>query len=139
MRRTFIFILTHGLWGQELIKSTEMVVGGRITDIMAFPLMPEMSLAEYEQSLISAMDNLSGYDFLFLVDILGGTPYNISACFTQKYGVEAMSGLSMDLLIAVLDFREQYPCFLLPEHLLLKFHDNEGYVANLKDLLREPY
>ena len=135
MKRTFIFILTHGLWGQELIKSTEMVIGGQINDIKAFSLMPDMSLKDYEESISKTMADLSGYSFLFLVDILGGTPYNIAACYTQEYGAEALSGLSMDLLIAVLDLREQYPCTILPELLISRFQDRDGHVADLKKLL----
>ena len=27
MKSTFIFLLTHGLWGQELLVSTKMVIG----------------------------------------------------------------------------------------------------------------
>lgn len=136
MQKTYIFILTHGMWGQELIKSTQMVIGGIIPDIKAFPLMPEMSLKTYENSIKSAMEQLPGYNFLFLVDILGGTPYNLSACFTQTHGVEALSGLSMDMLIAALDLRKQYPCSQIPGILISHLKNDRKYIADLKELLQ---
>lgn len=136
MRKTYIFILTHGLWGQELIKSTEMVIGGNISDIRAFPLMPEMSLAKYQAAIESTIKELPDFDILFLVDILGGTPYNISACFTQTHRqIEAISGLSMDLLITALDLRQQLPCSEIPAHLISHFEHMGNYITDLKQLL----
>ena len=51
MRKTYIFLLTHGMWGAELIKSTQMIIGGTPSDIQAFSLMPETSLKEYQQAM----------------------------------------------------------------------------------------
>ncbi|WP_072524234.1 PTS sugar transporter subunit IIA [Clostridium sp. Marseille-P3244] len=134
MSSTYIFILTHGRWGEELLKSTEMVTGGTIPDIRSFSLMPEMPLKTYQESIESAMESLPGYDFLFLADIPGGTPYNIAACYTQTHNVEAVCGLSMELLLAALDLREKLPCPQLPSHLISHFQDIGNYITDLKKL-----
>ena len=135
MRKTYIFLLTHGMWGAELIKSTQMIIGGTPSDIQAFSLMPETSLKEYQQAIETAMAEHTNYDFLFLADIPGGTPYNLSACYTQTHGVEALCGLSMNLLIDVLELRKKFPCCQIPQELLSRQSTQKNYIIDLKKML----
>lgn len=134
MQKTFILVLTHGTWGEELINSTEMVLG-RIRDIQAVSFMPDVELEVYIEDITNIMQSHPGYDFIFLVDILGGTPYNIGAYFALSKHTEAVSGLSMDLLISVLDLRAQTPCSEIPDQLLTKCSKNNWYIADLKKFL----
>lgn len=136
MRKTFILILTHGTWGKELIKSTEMVLG-KINDAKAISFMPDVESEVYIENIKQIMKEHSSYDFLILVDIIGGTPYNIGSYFVLKQQAEAVSGLSMDLLITALDLREHLPCSNLSDRLLQTFRENDWYVADLKKFLSD--
>lgn len=136
MKSTFIFLLTHGLWGQELLVSTKMVIG-EFQDVLAFPLMPDTKLETYTNSIQDAMERLPGYDFLFLTDIPGGSPYNVSAAFLAKSGVEVVSGLSMNLLISAIELRTQYPCDQLSGQLVAHMLDAEAFIYNMKQFLED--
>ena len=135
MRKTFIFILTHGMWGQELITSTEQFLGGSVSDIHAFPLMPETSLEVYRSSIETVMEAHPEHDFLCLVDILGGTPCNISSYYIYTHDIEAVSGLNMDMLITILELRRQVPCSQIPERLFTEYEHTHRYMVDLKTLL----
>lgn len=136
MKKTYIFILTHGQWGEALIKSTEMIVGTSISDIKAFSLMPEMPLDDYQSAIASSIQALPNHDFIFLVDILGGTPYQIAAYYTQISNAEALAGLNMDLLITILNLRNTFACKDLPTQVLRKYNTSNQYVIDLKELLK---
>ena len=55
---TKLLLLTHGCWGEELIKSAELVVG-EIRDAEAFALEPEDALADYMEKIRVVIERIS--------------------------------------------------------------------------------
>ena len=118
--------------GQDVVSEEGYIAQD---DAQAFSLMPETSLKEYQQAIETAMAEHTNYDFLFLADIPGGTPYNLSACYTQTHSVEALCGLSMNLLIDVLELRKKFPCCQIPQELLSRQSTQKNYIIDLKKML----
>ena len=79
---TKLLLLTHGCWGEELIKSAELVVG-EIRDAEAFALEPEDALADYMEKIRAVIEKSKGQDILLISDLNGGTTSNVAAVFSK--------------------------------------------------------
>lgn len=94
-----ILVLTHGKFGEELIKSAEMIVG-TLDNVSALSLMPDMSAEEFKtktESYLEKNDN----EIICLVDLFGGTPSNTIMYLSQKYDVTIISGVNLPMLLEV--------------------------------------
>lgn len=103
-----LILLTHGNWGMELIKSTELLVG-KIESIKAFSLMPTESMDSYIETIIDFIDSLEEKKALIMTDAFGGTPCHVAALITAsgEY-IYAVNGLNMDMLLAADRLRREY-------------------------------
>lgn len=108
MRKKAALIITHGLFGKELLKSVEMIMGEQ-EDVNALGL----SLGESVDELRSTADNIIakneqlGMDTVIMVDILGGSPSNVALYLLKKYKeVKLVTGVNMLTLIEFLQSRE---------------------------------
>lgn len=108
MKKKAVLIITHGVFGKELLKSVEMIMGEQ-EDVNALGL----SLGESVDELRSIADNnivenqSAGMDTVILVDILGGSPSNIALYLLKKYNdIKLMTGVNMAMLIEFLQSRE---------------------------------
>ena len=104
---TKLLLLTHGCWGEELIKSAELVVGV-IRDAETFALEPEDALADYMEKIRAVIEKSKGQDILLISDLNEGTTSNVAAVFSKTYeNVNAVCGLGMEMLIAAEELREE--------------------------------
>ena len=69
MSKLNIVIATHGKFGEEIIKSAEMIVG-KMDNIKSVSLMPSMSFEEFTQQADAVLSDLNG-NTLVLVDLYG--------------------------------------------------------------------
>ncbi|QIQ21696.1 PTS sugar transporter subunit IIA [Zophobihabitans entericus] len=93
----WILVVTHGNFGQELVKSCEMIVG-KMKDVYCFSLIADMAPEQlYEKIAQTLKDAPTGS--IILTDIYGGTPSNVSAIFAKKYQYPVISGISLPILI----------------------------------------
>ena len=92
-----ILILTHGLFGQELIKSAEMIIGSQM-HVTAISLLPGMDLTEFMTAVKAALEILPE-ESLILCDLFGGTPANVAAAVKIEYSVQAVAGVNLSMLI----------------------------------------
>lgn len=116
-KRTEIFLLTHSHWGDALKEAAETIVGP-IRNCKQFALMPEDALADYIGKIEQCIEEEE--QILMLTDLLGGTSSNVAAIFCQKNNnVMALSGLSMEMLIAADELRDEYA----GEELIIKILD----------------
>lgn len=100
-----IVVSCHGNVATELIKSAEMIIGG-IEEIFPISFMPgegrEDLLEKYSDSLNSSRD-----DVIFLCDLFGGSPYNAAFEYVFLHESDVISGVSLPLLIDVVELRER--------------------------------
>lgn len=97
MSKLNIVIATHGKFGEEIIKSAEMIVG-KMDNIKSVSLMPSMSFEEFTQQADAVLRDLNG-NTLVLVDLYGGTPCNVFTALTKKHNHNVLTGLNLPMLI----------------------------------------
>lgn len=97
MAKLNIVVGTHGRFGEELIKSAEMIIG-KMENVKSVSLLPSMSFEEFMQEVDSTLSELDG-PILALVDLYGGTPSNVFTVLTRKYNYNVITGLNLPMLI----------------------------------------
>lgn len=102
----YIILLTHGRWGEELIKGAEMIVGP-IENIYAFSLFPEQPIKNYLSKVEAVLKNMST-EAIVLTDLFGGTTSNVALMLFRKYKCHVISGLDIAMLIAADEMRNEY-------------------------------
>lgn len=99
-----IVILTHGMFGEELLRSAEMIIGRQdkveVISINSGELMDDVSLKMEE--ILSKYKNES---CLVYTDMFGGSPSNISMAYLSKDSVEVVSGVNLPMLIKAFTMR----------------------------------
>lgn len=100
---TYVYILNHGKFGEELIKSAELIAG-KIDRIKAFSLLPGMSIEEFYDNVQSTIEEDS--PSIVLCDIYGGTPNNVAMMLSAKYDFSIICGVNLAMLIELVISRE---------------------------------
>jgi len=97
MGKINIVIGTHGRFGEELIKSVEMIIGS-LEQVYCVSLLPSKSFEEFMNETDSVFAKLEG-PTIALVDLFGGTPCNVFTVLTKKYNHQVIAGLNLPMLI----------------------------------------
>lgn len=97
MEHLEIFIFNHGHFGEELIKSAEMIVG-KIDNIHSHSLLPGMSIEEFYELSEKSLQKYDGKKIV-LCDLYGGTPSNVALMLSEKYNLEIICGVNLGMLI----------------------------------------
>lgn len=129
--KPYIILLTHGKWGEELIKGTEMIVGD-IENIFTFSLFPEQSVDNYMSNIEEKLKCLPG-KIIILTDLLGGTTSNVALLLSSKYNCETLSGLDMSMLIAADELRIKHEGIELIDKIIERSINN---CKNIKKLIK---
>lgn len=107
-----VILASHGEFARAAAGTVEMVAGP-LDRTRTLGLAPSMALADFERLFNDAYDELSAECDLVvvLVDILGGTPFNVVAR-AQAAGrpMVAFAGFSIPVLIELLICRDQWAC-----------------------------
>lgn len=107
MKRAFL-VITHGDMGIETVKSMELLMGPQenVTGLGLHPGESVDSLRDQAYDVLAK--NEDQYDeTVVLVDLLGGSPSNVSLSTLAKYReLKIVTGLSLPLLINLLNFSE---------------------------------
>ena len=104
---TGIILASHGGLAEGVKQSAGMVFGPQ-EDLVAVTLLPEDGPDSFRAKLEAAVNTLSNKEeVLFLVDLLGGTPFNQSSAVLKghedKWAI--VTGLSLPMLIGALGER----------------------------------
>jgi mannose PTS system EIIA component len=108
MKKIAGLIITHGMFGKELLKSVEMIMGEQ-EDVNALGLSLGESVDELRSTAESVIleNQMAGMDTILLVDILGGSPSNVALYLLKKYkNIKLITGVNMLVLIEFLQSRE---------------------------------
>ncbi|CAM2810993.1 PTS sugar transporter subunit IIA [Erysipelothrix tonsillarum] len=97
MSNLSIIIGTHGRFGEELIKSAEMIAG-KLEHVHAVSLLPEYSFEDYMKKVDETLSQCDG-PIIALVDIFGGTPSNVFTVLSKKYNQAVITGVNLPVLI----------------------------------------
>lgn len=98
-----IVLTSHGTFAEGIKMSGQMIFGPQ-EDVAAVTLMPEMGPDDLRAKLLEAVDGFTEKDqVLFLVDLMGGTPWNQVSLLLGEEGHEnwvAVGGLNLPMLIS---------------------------------------
>lgn len=97
MGKINIIVATHGRFGEELVKSAEMIAG-KMENVQNLSLLPSMSLEEF-MAEADAMLAKTEKPLIVLVDLFGGTPCNVMTALSRKYNYDVVTGVNIGMLI----------------------------------------
>lgn len=95
-----IIIITHGHFGQELLRTAQDIVG-RQEGVASLSVTPDMGLENVAQALQFELDRLHTPEgALIMVDMLGGTPCNTALLKTRDVPAEVLTGVNLYMLLS---------------------------------------
>jgi PTS system mannose-specific IIA component len=127
-----IVIASHADLGDALIRAAEMIVGPA-EGLYAVPLLPEDSPEAFGEKLETALQEIEGQETLVLIDLFGGTPYNVAARQVLKAHVECVTGANLPMLLELMMSRDSGSLAELAESIAQAGQES---VKNLGPMLR---
>jgi len=103
-----ILIISHGTLGESLIHCASHVLNKRPTQVGQLSVTAQddpVLLLPHARTLARELD--SGDGVLILTDMYGGTPCNIASKLVAPGKIEAVAGVSLPMLIRVLNYRDR--------------------------------
>ncbi len=104
-----IVIVAHGQFANELLATTEFIVGKKdyFISVMTDPQQPVEALRDAISAAIKKVD--AGEGVIILTDMFGGTPSNISLSFLNQGKVEVLAGVNLPMLIKLASMETKMP------------------------------
>ena len=103
-----LILMTHGTWGSALLESASLVAG-EIPEAVSLPLLEGQQIEAYETEGRTLLARLRPKEVILVADLLGGSPYYAAARLGYEYDCPVLTGLSLELLLALCRRREQMP------------------------------
>ena len=102
-----IVIATHGEFGKELLATLQMILGAA-EGVQAVSLSPSDSSEAYKGKVEAALAKVDpkGKGSLLLVDMMGGTPFNVGVLVAQTRKLQIVTGVNLPMLIKAATGRE---------------------------------
>ncbi|SFD21500.1 PTS sugar transporter subunit IIA [Clostridium uliginosum] len=129
-----ILLVTHGKFADEILKSAELIVGKQ-EKVLTLGLQHGDSIEVLGEKVVESIESLqSDNGVLVLVDLLGGSPYNVVALNSSKISkgkVRCITGVNLPMLLEAITMRECYELDELTEHCM------EVGTTGIKELFKE--
>ncbi|MEY8338639.1 hypothetical protein AALB16_11565 [Lachnospiraceae bacterium 62-35] len=94
-----VVVVTHGRFGEELLKAAEMIVG-EINGVDNVSLLKEDNPLSFEEKIRRVLWEKEE-ELLFLADIYGGTPCNTAVSILKSYPAWIVTGVNLAMLLEV--------------------------------------
>jgi mannose/fructose-specific phosphotransferase system component IIA len=95
-----VVVITHGLFGEELVRTAEGIVG-RQEAVAALTITSEVGLDHVSKGIDDILIRLKNDEgYLFLVDMMGGTPCNTALLKTKNLNAEVVTGVNLYMLLS---------------------------------------
>ncbi len=126
-----LIVITHGQFGQELLRTAQDIVG-RQEAVAAVAVMPEMGLDQVTASLSEALERMANAEgTLILVDMLGGTPCNTALLKTKDLPAEVLTGVNLYMILSTFTHRDKMDLKTLAAKVV---EDGKRAIVSAKDL-----
>ena len=100
-----VIVAAHGHLAEGLVASSAMIAGPQ-EDLVAVTFDPSEDPDDLLTKYASAVEASPSEEFLFLVDLLGGSPYNAAARFAAtRPDADVVTGVNLPMLVEVLGRR----------------------------------
>jgi PTS system mannose-specific IIA component len=102
-----VLIVTHGEFGNALLDTLRMILG-ETEGMVSVPLLSRDSPENLRMKMEKAVDQVDpkAQGALILVDMLGGTPFNVGIQLATTRNVKVITGVNLPMLIKVVSHRE---------------------------------
>lgn len=102
-----IVIGTHGKFSEEILKSTEMILGEQ-ENIATITFLPGEGADDLMKKYEDTIKSLQCEDgVVFMVDLFGGSPFNAASRIVAKEkNMDIITGINMPMLLEVFSARE---------------------------------
>ena len=127
-----ILVVTHGNFGNELIKSAEMIAGKQ-ENIESLGLFVEDDFDMFKSKVKNKIKEFEE-GVLVLVDMFGGTPSNASFANLNNLDFECVTGLNLPMMLEVLINRN---IKTLKELVNIAVDVKKNSIFNLRDIVLE--
>jgi mannose PTS system EIIA component len=103
-----VIVATHGEFGNALLSTLKMIMG-EPEGLVSVTLSPDDSLEVFKVKLEKAlgMADPQGQGSLILVDMLGGTPFNVAIQLAQQRKIQVVTGVNLPMLVKVASHRDE--------------------------------
>ena len=103
-----VIVATHGEFGNSLLATLEMILG-EAEGVLSLALSAEDSLETFQARMEKTLQTVDpqGKGTLVLVDMLGGTPFNVSVKLAQTKKLQVVTGVSLPMLIMAASHRDE--------------------------------
>ncbi|WP_252236489.1 PTS sugar transporter subunit IIA [Clostridium sp. CH2] len=129
-----ILLVTHGKFSEEIVKSAELIVGKQ-EKILTLGLQHGDSVEMLGDKVKESVKSLEDGDgVLVLVDLMGGSPYNVVALNSSKLldiNFRCITGVNLPILLEAITMREIYNLDDLTDHCI------EIGTTGIKELFKE--
>lgn len=98
-----LILVSHGDMAKEMLKSAEMIMGPT-EQTHTVGLYPNQGPDDLQNSIKSIIESYSEENYIFMTDLIGGTPNNVvlKECM-KKENTEVLSGLNLGMVISYLN------------------------------------
>ncbi|MEA3339085.1 MAG: PTS sugar transporter subunit IIA [Chloroflexota bacterium] len=100
-----IVLVSHADLGDALIRAAEMIAG-QTKCLYSVSLLPGESPEGFGAKLEEALQKIEGQETLVLIDLFGGTPYNVAARQVLEENVECVTGANLPMLLELVMARD---------------------------------
>lgn len=128
-----VYIITHGQLGEYILKTSEMIIG-HSNGTKVYSLLPGVNIEKLKMEVEENIrkDIEKGKEIICIVDIIGGTPFNIIIPYLKEDSVECLAGINLPMLVEVLMNRDNSS---LKELVEVGFKAGSSGVINVKELM----
>ena len=100
-----IVLVTHGTFGETLLKAAEMVMGPQ-ENCLAIGVDVNKGVDETLEGVRKAIQSVEqGKGVLALTDLFGGSPTTMSLSLMKSENLEVITGVNLPMLVATLQAR----------------------------------
>lgn len=133
-----IIIATHGVAAEQLLKTTEMLIGEQ-ENVATIDFVPgenaETIMAKYQEKLSTTLAHCD--EVLFLVDTWGGSPFNAANRVSEgKDNMDIVTGVNVPMLVETFMARDDGPS--LQELVAIALETGRTGVRALRYVEEEP-
>jgi PTS system mannose-specific IIA component len=103
-----VIVATHGEFGNFLLSTLKMILG-ETEGITSIALDAEDSMEAFQEKLEKALGKVDPKDTgsMVLVDMLGGTPFNVALRLSQSRKLQVVTGVNLPMLIKIASHRDE--------------------------------
>jgi PTS system mannose-specific IIA component len=103
VKEKFVLIITHGDFGKGLLSGAEVIIGKqKNVHPVGLNLGDNIEVVRREVEKIIKEKLQEDKEIIIVVDLFGGSPFNIALSMMKEYDVKVITGINMPMLIELL-------------------------------------